>query len=221
MLSKVLSRADASGLEGFVFPHLTGYRAAGDSCNSSRELPVSQGSDESPGLLEKLRDIESRSAAESRAAFEAGKLEGEKLARAELQPVVARLHSSTTEVLALRADLRHSAERDVVQLALMIAKRVLHRQLTVDESALTAIARVAFERLTRSESYRITVHPQFAEAIASAVPAGHAARVQIDPDPGCALGTLVIHSAEGTIDASIDSQLEEIGRGLADRLGNK
>jgi flagellar biosynthesis/type III secretory pathway protein FliH len=28
----------------------------------------------------------------------------------------------------------------------------------------------------------------------------------------------MIHSAEGVIDASVDTQLEEIGRGLADRL---
>jgi flagellar assembly protein FliH len=137
-----------------------------------------------------------------------------------MQPVVERLNASISEIVGMRPDLRRRAERDVVQLALLIAKRVLHRQLSVDEGALTAIARVAFERLTRSESYRVTVHPQFAGAIASALPGSHSARVQIEPDPNCALGTLVIHSAEGVIDASVDAQLEEISRGLADRLTN-
>jgi flagellar biosynthesis/type III secretory pathway protein FliH len=42
--------------------------------------------------------------------------------------------------------------------------------------------------------------------------------VQIEPDPNCAPGTLIIHSSEGMIDASVDAQLEEISRGLADRL---
>jgi flagellar assembly protein FliH len=120
----------------------------------------------------------------------------------------------------MRPDLRRRAEGDAVELALLIAKRVLHRQLSVDEGALTAIARVAFERLTRSESYRITVHPQFAAAVTAALPGAHAARVQIDADPNCALGTLIIQSAEGTIDASADAQLEEIKRGLTDRLAN-
>ncbi len=88
----------------------------------------------------------------------------------------------------------------------------------MDEGALTALARVAFERLTRSESYTITVHPRFAAAITSALPGSHASRVKIQPDPDCAPGTLIIHSAEGIIDASVDTQLEEISRGLADRL---
>jgi flagellar assembly protein FliH len=118
-------------------------------------------------------------------------------------------------------DLRRRAERDVVQLALLIAKRVLHRQLSVDEEALTAIARVAFDRLTRSESYRVTVNPRFAAAVTAALSGGFGVRVHIDPDPDCAPGTLIIHSAEGTIDASIDTQLEEISRGLADRLAVK
>lgn len=118
----------------------------------------------------------------------------------------------------MRSDLRRRAERDVVQLALLIARRVLHRQLSVDEEALTAIARVAFDRLTRSESFQVTVHPQFAAAVTAALSGSQGSRVHIDPDPGCALGTLIIHSAEGTIDASIDTQLEEINRGLTDRL---
>jgi flagellar biosynthesis/type III secretory pathway protein FliH len=97
---------------------------------------------------------------------------------------------------------------------------VLHRQLSVDEEALTAIARLAFERLTRSESYRVTVNPQFAAAVTSALTGSLSGGVHIDPDPRCALGTLIIHSAEGTIDASTDTQLEEISRGLSDRLAS-
>jgi flagellar biosynthesis/type III secretory pathway protein FliH len=66
----------------------------------------------------------------------------------------------------------------------------------------------------------VTVHPRFAGAIGAAVPASHAGRVQIESDPGCAPGTLVVHSSEGLIDASVDTQLEEISRGLADRLAH-
>ena len=86
----------------------------------------------------------------------------------------------------MRPDLRRRAEQDVVQLALLIARRVLHRELSVDDDALTAIARVAFERLARSESYRVTVHPRFAAAITAALSGSQSARVHIDPDPDCA-----------------------------------
>jgi len=116
--------------------------------------------------------------------------------------------------------MRQRAEKDVVQLALLIAKRILHRELNVDANALTALARVVFERLARAESYRITVHPAFAEALRSSLPAGHSGRVHIEPDPTAAAGTLIIRSEEGVIDASVDSQLDEITRGLSDRLSH-
>lgn len=217
MLSKVVARAHAVGFENMVFPQLSeaGLLAA----RSLSPAPVdSQAGDQSGDLREKLQRLESRLATERREAFECGRAEGEQQARAELQPVLARLNASANEVIGMRVDLRRRAERDVVHLALLIAKRILHRQLAVDEEALTAIARVAFERLSRSESYRITVHPRFAPAIASAIPSGQASRVQIEPDPDCAMGTFVIRSSEGTMDASLDAQLDEISRGLTDRL---
>lgn len=220
MLSKVISRSDTSSARTLVFPQLAGYDRERDRRQSSGESNDSADNNESAVLREKLRQLESQAATERREAFEAGKQQGEQQARAELQPVLERLNASITQVLAMRPDLRRRAEQDTVQLALLIAKRVLHRQLSVDEGALTALARVAFERLSRSESYRVTVHPQFAPAVASAVPGSHAGRVRIDPDPDCALGTLIIHSAEGTIDASVDAQLEEINRGLTDRISN-
>ena len=221
MLSKVISRRDAGGARAIVFPVLTpgpaGVRSsAGDSFGQAPE----RGSDEVAALREKLRQLVLHAVAERREAFEAGRLQGDQQARTELVPIIVRLNSSIAEIITMRADLRRRAERDVVQLALLIAKRVLHRQLSVDEGALTAIARVAFERLTRSESYTVTVHPQFAAAVKSALPGNQASRVHIEPDPDCDPGTLVIHSAEGVIDASVDAQLEEISRGLTDRISS-
>lgn len=223
MLSKVLGRGDAANVQTLVFPDLTDYArglSVHDSPQGQRERTGAGESADNAGLREKLRQLEARSAAERREAFDAGRQQGEQQARAELQPVLERLNASVVEILTLRPELRSRAERDAVQLALLIAKRVLHRQLSVDEGALTALARVAFERLTRAESYQVTVHPKFASAVASALPGGYAARVRIVPDPDCALGTLVIQSAEGTIDASVDAQIEEISRGLTDRIAN-
>ena len=219
MLSRVLGHSKAGNIQVLVFPTLNGVEP-GRNRTVAAEGPSGQGDTEIVALREKLHKLEAQAANDRREAFEAGRQQGDQQARAELHPVLERLNASIAQIVAMRPDLRERAERDVVQLALLIAKRVLHRQLSVDEGALTAIARVAFERLTRSESYRVTVNPRFASAVTSALPGGHSARVQIEPDPNCAPGTLIIHSAEGVIDASVDAQLEEISRGLADRLIN-
>lgn len=216
MLSKVIGRRDTGAIQPMNFRLLAPDAIALRSAAGGETGPESP---DAADLRRNLHQLQQRADTDRRNAHETGRRQGDQEARAELQPVLERLNASIAEMIDMRSDLRRRAERDVVQLALLIAKRVLHRQISVDEDALTAIARVAFERLTRSESYTLTVHPRFAPSVVSALPASQAARVQIQPDPDCAQGTLIIRSAEGVIDASVDVQLEEIERGLIDRLG--
>lgn len=169
-------------------------------------------------LNDKIRQLEAQIAVAKRDAFEAGRQQGEQSARAAAEPVLERLTASIVSVVNLRSELRRSAEKDAVGLALKIAQRVLHRELSTDANALNALARVVFDRLTRAETWQLTVHPQFADSIRGALPAASLSRVKIEADPACSPGTFVVRSTEGSIDASVDSQLAEIGRGLTDRL---
>ena len=47
----------------------------------------------------------------------------------------------------MRAEMIHQTERQMVQLALAIARRVVHREVSLDPDLLLAMARVALERL--------------------------------------------------------------------------
>ncbi|HEU5022880.1 MAG TPA: FliH/SctL family protein [Bryobacteraceae bacterium] len=209
MLSKVLKGAEALQVQPMCFADASGAvapvrRAARAEANAPDET----------FLMEKIRRLEGEAAAAEKAALERGRREGEEAARAAMAPVIERLKTSVAEVIALRPELRRRAEKDTVELALKIAKRVLHRELSVDVNALNALARVVFDRLARSEKWELTVHPRFADSIRGALPAN--ARVETAPD--CEFGTLRVRYEDGTIDASVDQQLAEIGRGIADRL---
>ena len=173
---------------------------------------------ENQALIDRLRQLEHQSASMVRDAFENGRRQGDQQARQDLQPVLDRLHASLADLAGLRSEMRRRAEKDVVQLAMLIARRILHREIAVDPNALAALVRVLFERLAHSESYRVTVHPHFATGVLAALPPNLVPKVHIEPDPACAPGTLVSRSDEGLVDASVDAQLEEIGRGMADRL---
>lgn len=217
MLSRIISGRDADRAEAAVF--LPAGIATAPRQRTGAGDPQPDSEQEIRLLRDQIRHLQAEIQATKRDSFDAGRKQGEQQARAEIAPVIERMNASVAELTGLRHELRCGAEKDVVQLALLIAKRVLHRELNVDPNALTALARVVFERMARAESYQVTVNPAFLAAVQSAMPAGRGtSRIQIQPDPACAPGTLIIHSDEGLIDASVDAQLEEIARGLTDRL---
>jgi len=218
MLSKVLKRASAGSIETMAFPE------ASPAMEQPRRNPSSvsgEVSGDTSVLLEKIHMLEASLASAKRDAFLDGHHQGEQQARAALAPVLERMNASICEMVNMRPELRRRAEKDAVELSLQIARRVLHRDLSIDSNALNALARVVFDRLTRTESWQMTVHPQFADAIRGALPPANAGKIRIEADPSCAPGTLIVRSADGVIDASVDNQLEEISRGLTDRLTRK
>ncbi len=203
MLSKVLKGVEALRAQPMGFADTSGAAA-----------PVRHPAPDETYLMEKIRRLEADAAASEKAALERGRREGEDAARAAMAPVMERLNASLADVMALRPELRRRAEKDTVELALKIAKRVLHRELSVDANALNALARVVFDRLARVEAWQMTVHPRFVDSVRGALPSN----VRIDADDACEFGTLRVRYEDGTIDASVDQQLAEIGRGIADRL---
>jgi flagellar assembly protein FliH len=218
MLSKVLTGRDAGRALPLMFAAVSHCRVEPPAAPDGAENSTLE--QESPALRDRILQLEAELAAAKRDSFDAGRREGDRQARAETAPIVERLGASLSEITGMRHEIRLQAEKDMVQLALLIAKRILHRELSVDVNALTALARVVCDRLVRAESWRVAVHPRFAGAIAAALSSGQTGRVQIEPDPNCALGTLIVRSDEGRIDASVDAQLDEIARGLADRLAS-
>ncbi len=197
------------------------FSAAGPVSRQATERAGGSGGSESGEhsvLLAKIHALEAGMATAKQEAFESGYRRGEQEAREAITPVLARMSASIAEVIAMRPELRRLAEKDTVTLALKIARRILHRELSVDHGALNALARVVFDRLSRAEAWQLKVHPQFVDGIRNALPAGVADRVNIEADSLCDPGTFLVRYSEGEIDASVDSQLEEISRGLTDRL---
>lgn len=211
MLSKVLTGAEVSRAHTAVFAIAAPVPPPSPAREASTDHEVNV-------LRAHVHRLEEEIAVVRHEAFEAGKQQGEQTARAELSSAIERMNASITDLAGYRSELRGRAEQDVVKLALLIAKRVLHRELNIDPNALTALARVVFERLARAEAYQVSAHPRFAHAIESALVGQMASRIAIKPDPALEPGAFLVHSAEGTLDASIDTQLDEIGRGLMDRL---
>jgi flagellar assembly protein FliH len=136
--------------------------------------------------------------------------------------VLERLAHSIDVVAGLRNRIRREAESDLVKLSIAIARRILHRELSVDPEAISGLMKAALEKVQSQEIHRVRVHPDLEAAVRKVLEGLASGRsVQVVADGGRESGDVVFETTRGNLDASIDTQLQEIGRGLADRLRSK
>ena len=139
-------------------------------------------------------------AATERDAFTKGYAQGERAgaeaAASRADAMLRRLAQTLDELQSLRATLIHRTEREVVELSLAIARKVLHREVALDHELMLAMARVALDRLADVATASIRLHPDdFAvtvQARGSAAVASHG--VQIVSDASVRRGGCVVQS---------------------------
>ena len=176
-----------------------------------------------PDAAARIAAIQQQAEQRVREAHTAGLREGEAAGRqraaAELQPAIDRLARSVAEIGGLRSRLRAEAEADLVQLSLAIARRVLRREIAIDPEALHGLILGALEKLGGQEIARVRVHPSHAALVTESLRHNcPGTKVDVIADPGREVGSVIFETPRGNLDASVESQLQEIERGLADRL---
>jgi len=211
MSSKLFLPEDGKAAEAMVWRRV-GESQAGQSHRQGQ--PDSQ-MDTLPMQREWERRVEEARAAGRRE----GEAAGRNRAAAEVQPVLERLARSIEEMAHLRGRLRREAEGDLVRLSVAIARRVLRRELAVDPDALRGLVLGALEKLQGQENCRVRVHPAHAPQVQQYMDrSGVTSKVEVVADAGCEPGAVVFETQRGNLDASLETQLQEIERGLADRL---
>jgi flagellar assembly protein FliH len=216
MSSKILQPDDPRTVEAVIWRQVG---AAGPAAVKPESPPDPQ----KPDWQARLAEIEAQCGHRIREARAAGVREGEAAgksrAAAEVQPVIERLSGVITDVAGLRPRLRKEAEADIVKLALAIARRVLRREIAVDADALTGLVMAALGKLQGLEICRVRTHPAHAPLIAECLrKSAPASAVEVISDSASQPGTVVFETGRGNLDASVETQLQEIERGLADRL---
>jgi flagellar assembly protein FliH len=193
-------------------------------------LPVKKKSDSAGGKESRREDSPERNPIGQqererveREAYQRGFLEGKTAGReqagAELQPVLEQMGKSMANLASLRTRIRTEAEGDLLKLAISIARRVLHRELTLDPESIEGLIRVALEKLQSRELSRVRVHPDQQQVIRNSLERfANSQKVELIADSSMQCGDVLFETAHGTLDASIESQLSEIERGFADRL---
>ena len=156
------------------------------------------------------------------AGMREGEAAGRNRAAAELQPVIERLSRTIHEIAGLRARMRREAEGDLLRLATAIARRVLRREIAMDPDAMHGLVLGALEKLQSQEITRVRVHPAHAALVSACLrQMVSGSPVEVIADLSREPGAVIFETDRGNLDASVESQLREIERGLADRLQTK
>jgi flagellar assembly protein FliH len=149
--------------------------------------------------------------------FAAGEQAAAQRAAELVQPALANLSSIVQELTAARKQLRQAAEASAVELALAVARRILYRELAVDPQAVLALVRHAGDRIHARELQRLRLSPADAALVQEHRAGLHLPpAVEITADSQLAPGSAIFETSRGEMDASVETQLEEIQRGLAD-----
>jgi flagellar assembly protein FliH len=169
-------------------------------------------------------DGAAESAAHEAQARAQGHQQGLEEARQAFAEQLARERSSLTSALVQFAHDRttyfQQVEGEVVQLALSIARKILHREAQLDPLLLAGIARAALEKIDGATGVRLRVHPQNADDwrryLSSRLEP--ADMPEIVEDPAQPADQCTLETSMGTAVLGIEVQLKEIEQGLMDLL---
>jgi flagellar assembly protein FliH len=170
---------------------------------------------------------EERSRREQAEFFEQGRQSAQQQFRSELDAALAKHREQISHALhefALeRQNYYRRIEGEVVELALAIARKILHRESQIDPHTLAGIVRVTLEKLDTGTKVKLHVHPREAAdwrhyfaCQNEDVPAP-----DVHEDPAIAPGECRIETSLGSTEVGLESQLKEIETGLLDLLAER
>lgn len=167
-------------------------------------------------LVELEADLPIRAEQARHEGYQAGLRDGEARMRARYDTAIDRHTQALTNFLEYRTRFRAEAERELVKLSLAVAKKILRRETNIDPGALLGIVKAAIESVERQELLALRMHPEEAALVRSRnlLPP----ELNLVADAALPLGSIVLETQRGQVDASLSTQLDEIERGLSDLL---
>jgi len=154
-----------------------------------------------------------------RDAFNRGLQEGKNLAERGLVNVFRSLRGAAEQVRDLREKVMRESEDELLRLIIMVSRKVILREVKTDRSILEEMVRSAVSGLSERDSVTVRLNPDDYAMITS----GHgdyfrqelkSDQMHFKADTAVLPGNCQIDTEMGTIDASIDAQLDEIHRRL-------
>jgi flagellar assembly protein FliH len=156
---------------------------------------------------------------EARRAFQAGYALGREEVQSQVESIAESLLKSLEELAAFRSRLRERYERELLELALGVARKVVQQELAERPEIWLGMIRGAVGRAVDREHITVRVPAALAAFLRQALPELRAAldevkELEVVEDPGLGAGGCLIESRFAEIDIGVETQLEATERAL-------
>jgi flagellar assembly protein FliH len=182
------------------------------SSRSPEDLATPSSSDEAPEPPESMPDVVTDDGHEPMIP---PPVEPVRDYESEIATLQSQLASTINDITSIRHTLLEASERELVRLSLVIAEKVIGRELTVDPALVADWARQGLKALADQDNLQIVVSPDIAEAIpddAWRSPDGEAMTPQVDPQ--LAAGSCAVTGELSRVDASLAGRLGAVSDAL-------
>jgi len=155
-------------------------------------------------------------------ALNDGLKEGKELAERELIDVLRALRDSSKTITSLREKILRESEDEIVNLIMLVARKVIIHEVTQNRSILTGVVHNAIAELSDRQEITVHINPDDYLLVTSGRDDSllkdlRSEHLSIKPDHSVESGFCLVDTEIGTIDASLDGQLDQIYRSLIEQ----
>jgi flagellar assembly protein FliH len=145
--------------------------------------------------------------------YEQGRAAGREQGSAEVSSVAAALGEAASGIRELRVEVAEAVETDAIELALMLAGKILAGAFQARPELVVEVVQGALRRLSDRRRITVLVNPADLEDVRAAIgeltAQGSGVELcDVQSDERVSVGSAIVRTAEGEVDASVHTQLE-------------
>jgi flagellar assembly protein FliH len=147
--------------------------------------------------------------------FAQGEKHGLELGQKRIETMIHQLNHLLTEIERQRVDLYKNYEKEMVQLVLSIAKKVLHHEVSIQEDIVAFAVREAFQYVVEQKKVVVHLNPvdyQYLLSHQDRLPFAveEMRGIKMIEDPAITRGGSLLETSFGDVDATIENQFDQI-----------
>lgn len=160
-----------------------------------------------------------------RESYESGLEDGRRMVANDLASSIEALREAAKTVVTLRNKALRESEEDILKLVMMIARKVILREASVDEKIVIEVIRNAIDEISDKDEIIVNLNPDDLAMVSSSpdfLPEEMKNRkIHFRPDPEIRRGSCNVYTDMGKIEADFDSQIDEVYRHLIETANSR